>query len=436
VSYLHFFTILAVSVSAQAEMIFLDLNDAREEIAHCRAGLTEKSLKENRGERRPEQLHVVDPAKYTSKRGESSLKSKTYHALRAKIQDMNARNVPIDSIVISGEAGNGDFFGSQGKFHQNELFELVNEFPQFAKAWKSAGLWGCYPSNVDDAEQFWFRKIPNLQYTKGFVGQAPNKDRQANHVLMKQFCERRQDDAKATSLDELCRIHDSIQQLTTTTFGLCNRRGIASRQYSEAGRPEKCFTYKQLHDRCPSFINKREYDAIYTRYLRGDSEVGEESKRQVDDLRRYYNEMQKWRHCADQFRHQRGHEMPNPGSVIRLIKYKKIKENLAKLNATQLADYDEMLDEAGLGALKLGDITRLSRKAMNGRITAAVQALVGRRTEDPALLRMAKCMDQTFVKMNHKCSPFDAIGDYAKTRSICVLSASEAEDERGKNDPC
>jgi hypothetical protein len=488
---LGLFLVCGLSFSAGAEIIFLDLNDAPEEIRHCQAGLDKKHLKQ-RGEGRREQLHVIDPKEYVSKRGESSLKTKTYHALRSKIQDMIRRNIPIDSIIISGDDGSGEFFGSQGKFHQHELVALVKEFPQVGKSLKSAALWGCYPSTVNGAEQFWVNKLPNMQFTMGFVGQGPDKTRPANHALLKQFCERREEAAEATTMDALCRFYDSIEQMphALTSLGLCNRVGIASREYSTRGRPEKCFTYRELHARCPSFINNPQYNDIYARYMSGESEPGDEAGRKMSDLRNYYNELQKWRHCSQQFRHQRGSDMPVPANVIRLVKYKKLKENLAKWNAPQLADYDEMLNESGLGALRLGDITQLSRKSMNDKIMAAVAALKGQSVEtpvsspppretaprtnapcvggsqfmfsscepastarrpapstqisrqpirpvrNPALLRMAECMRQTFVNMNSECSPFDAVGNYPKSRSICLLSSEEAQDERGEDEAC
>jgi hypothetical protein len=328
-----------------------------------------------------------------------------------------------------------------------------------------------------------------MQFTMGFVTQGPNKTRPANHVLLRQFCERRREAAEATTMDQLCRFYDSLQQLTPTSIGVCNRQGIASREYAVGGKGEKCFTYQQLHDRCPSFINNKELQGIYDRYMNGDAEPPEDTETRVTDLRYYYNEVNKWRHCAQKYKDARGTNMPFPPNLIRLIKYQKVKKNLADLNRNELKAYDQALERAGLGALKLGDITKLSRKALNDKITAAVAALSGKNVEVPAsspppreetpmsrncdggsfmfggcdgtetaarpqratqfsaarrtvravkdetLLRMAQCARQTFVNMNHECIPFDLVGDHPKSQSMCLMNYDEAQ-EKNEDDPC
>lgn len=484
--------LLFFSLNAQAEMIFLDLNDAPKERAACEEGIQSKGIA---GERK-ETLHVVDPSKHKKENGENYQRSPAYHALRKKIKSMISAGTPIDSIVISGEDGSGDFFGSNGKFQYYEFQEIVEEFPSVAKTLKSAALWGCYPSTVVGSEQYWLNKLPNMQFTMGFVTQGPNKDRKAGHDLLRQFCERRQEAAQATTMEALCRFYDSLQQLTPTSVGVCNRLGVASKEYAVGGKGEKCFTYKQLHDRCPSFIKNKELQAVYDRYMSGDSEPPSESETKMSDLRYYYNEVNKWRHCAAKFREDRRAEnkrlgvseterptgMPVPQNLIRLIKYKKVKENIMKVNSSQLAEYDENLERVGLGRLKVGDITQLSRKSLNEKIQNAVLALQGQTVEipatsappvetapvstkecvggtgflfggcaesakpapraapmsskktvvrgvsDPTLLRMAQCMRQTFVNINHECIPFDLVGDHPKKRSPCLMNYEEAKE--------
>jgi|GEM_PF-5492974 len=468
-----------LATGAHAEVIFVDLNDAGEEIRHCQAGLDAKNAKQTW--QNPEQLNVVKGTP-----GDRGDYTKTYHALRAKIQDMIRRGVKIDSIVISGEDGSGHFFGTQGDFHSYELKALMDEFPQVASTLKTAALWGCYPTSVHGAEQFWINKLPNMQLTMGFVVQGPDKTREANHVLLKQFCERREEAAQATTIDQMCKFYDSLQQVAVTSLGLCNRMGVASREYAIGRTGEKCFTYDQMHKRCPSFINNRELQNVYERYMSGDAEPPEESFARISDLRNFYNEVQKWRHCAEQYKTARGSDMPYAPNLIRLIKYQKLKKNMAKLNAPELAEYDRALERAGLGALKLGDITKLSRKSMNQKIEAAVAALQGQTVEvpvtsappadvlprseracngnfmfsgcagdegsrrspapvsnaqsvrgvqDPPLLRMAQCMRQTFVNMDNVCSPFDLVSNHPRTSSMCLKSYAEAK-VRFPDDPC
>lgn len=58
-----------------------------------------------------------------------------------------------------------------------------------------------------------------------------------------------------------------------------------------------------------------------------------------------------------------------------------------------------------------------------------------RAVQDPTLLRMAQCMRQTFVNMNHECTPFDLVGDHAKSQSACLMNYDEAK-EKSEDDPC
>ncbi len=472
--------LLLFSFAARGELIYLDMNNAGEEIKACQAGIEAKNAKKLWQE--PEQLHVVKGVA-----GESNFKSKTYYALRAKIMDMINRNIKIDGIVISGEHGDGHFFGSQGDFYQRELVALTKEFPEVGKSLKTAALWGCYPTSVHGAEQYWVNKLPNMQFTMGFVTQGPDKTREANHVLLKQFCERREEAAEATTLDQLCKFYDSLHQVVPTSLGLCNRAGIASKEYAQGPNGEKCLTYKQLHDRCPAFINNPALEGVYERYMSGESEPPAEVPGRVSELRNFHNEAQKWRQCAAKYKAQRGTDMPFPPDLIRLIKYKKIKENLARINAQELAEYDSALERRGLGALKLGDITKTSRKSMNQKIEAAMKALEGedvevpvaspprpaanrsrppcvgagflfsdcddsagagraseaapsRRivravSEDPTLLRMAHCMKETFISMNGECSAFDVVSGHARTQSPCLMKYERAR-EKNEDDAC
>lgn len=451
-----------IFLSAHAEMIFLDLNDAPQEIAACKEGVQSASM---RGERR-EELHIVNPSTRPRQRGENSNRSNTYHALRAKIIELRSRNIPIDSIVISGEDGSGEFFGSQGKLPYHEFQSLVREFPDVEKTLNTAAVWGCYTTTVNGSEQYWLNRMPNMQFTMGFTTQGPNKTRPGNHVLLRQFCERRKEAARATTMDALCKFYDSLRQLTTTSVAVCNRQGIATAEYSAT---DKCLTYKQLHDRCPNFINNQALQSMYDRYMSGDQDPPVDDDNRPSELRKYYNEVNKWRHCARDYRTARGSDMPLPPNLIRLIKYKSVKENLARLNRNELESYDEELQRAGLGAFKVGDITRLSRRALNDRIMGAIAALEGqsvqapapagrrcaggggflfsgcddsassprtvRAAKDPVLLRMAQCMRQTFIQMNHLCIPFDNVSAGSKTQSGCLLNYDEAH-ERSEDDPC
>lgn len=465
--------LLFVLSLARAEMIFLDLNNADKEIKACQDGIEDKKKKSGQHD----DVHVIKGLK-----GERDNKSNTYWALREQIKSLLARKVRIDSIVISGEDGTGNFFGSTGDFDYRELQALSEEFPELKSSLTSAALWGCYTTNVNGTEQYWLNRMPGMKFTMGFTMQGPDKYKEGNHQLLKQFCGRRQEAVNATSKDQLCSFYDGLQQLVSTSVGLCiktrdNTNIYAGQGYAKGN--EKCFTTKELYERCGEYIRNDKGLDVYREYLSGEKEPG---ATEPPDLRKAYNTNQLWRHCVKQFKTQRGTDMPYPPNMIRLIKQYYVKKNLAELNAKELASYDQALERAGLKELALGDITKLPRKTMNQKIQAAIAALNGqtvqvpvteakreaqkkrglsggfvfdfdeeqaapvappsapkyvRGVKDPTLKRMAECMRMTFVQMEEDCSPFGTVNERARPtdRSECLFSYDRAKVVKD-DDPC
>lgn len=377
---------ILASGSLHAECIFVNLNDAQEEINACKQGLQDKAMRvynETGRAVEPEGLIQVDGvAGDAMPDDDGSPHSKTYDRLRQILLDPKNQGRHIDCIVISGEDGSGHFFGGANNFYAADLRRLYAEFPQLKNTLNASALWGCYPTSVHGAEMHWIKKIPAIQFAMGFTIQGPNKTREANHDLLRQFCDRREDGAKATSMDALCQFYDSLRQITSTSLGLCNRQGVASLDYGE-GKPDHCFTYDQLHERCTEFIQN--WDALENTYeqyrqgLRDDFETSPNGG--ISDLRDFYNKLQLWRHCTDKLKEakaaagQTGFEMPYAPDVIRLIKFKKLLHNIKEMNGPELRQYDIMLNNLGLGAYRLGDIEKLPRREMMARLQGAVSAI-------------------------------------------------------------
>ncbi len=380
--------LFSVPRSASPEMIFVNLNDAQKEIDHCKMGLEQKAAET--GVLEP--LEVFDGVKGNTPDANGNTHSNTYWALRKRIKQMLAEGRRIDSIVISGEDGSGHFFGTNKagestNFYAADLRQLYNDFPQLNQTLNSAALWGCYPTSVHGAEKFWVNRIPAMQFTMGFTIQGPNKEREANHDLMRQFCHRREEAAQATTQDALCDFYKSLQQLTTTSLGLCNRTGIASDTYAykdeiigmtaPGAQDNRCFTYENLKERCSDFVTN--YDALqetYDQYRQGKREDLEfNANGGLSDLRLLYNQVQLWRHCADQFKTERGYDLPYAPDIVRLVKFKHVTANIMKKSGPEMAQYDAMLTNMGLGAYRLGDISKLSRGEIVAKIEAVVMAM-------------------------------------------------------------
>jgi hypothetical protein len=417
-----------IDVHVHADMIFLNLNDAPEEIENCRAGLNANNAKTGRRNK----LEVVNGL--MGARDNDDGRTNTYYKLRETIRSMLTQGRKIDSIVISGEDGSGHFFGTNGDFHQNELRDLINEFPELRRTLKSSALWGCYTSTSFAAEQFWLNRMPGMRFTMGFVTRGPEKSRPANHLLLKQFCERHEEAARLSGKDQLCDFYRSLQQLTKTSVGVCNREAIASNAYADANG-EICWTKEEIDARCGEFTKNEKLEKTYQDYLSGRKTPEDEVGNKLTPLRKYYDEYNKFRQCREQFKADRGHDIPFGPEIIALIKYNKIRENLATLNAKELASYDHALRRAGLSDLAVGDLADRSqdRGMLNKKLEDAIRA-----TRGPGKLvlhRMAKCMYMTFVKMDYRCHQFKNINLRMGDPSSCLMTYERAQN-REDDDEC
>jgi hypothetical protein len=371
--------LIFVSGAAHAKCLFVNLNNASEEINYCKRGLEEKAVRTGQD---VEDLIVVDGVEGDTPDTKKRTHSNTYWQLRKVIAEKLRNGERLDCIVISGEDGSGHFFGTNAagqstNFYSADLRQLYDDFPQLKGTLNSAALWGCYPTSVHGAEQFWVNRIPAMQFTMGFTIQGPSKERGANHDLLRQFCDRREEGAQATSMDALCQFYDSLQQITHTSLGICNRTGLASKEYGHPGTDERCFTYDQLKDRCSEFLQN--YDALeatYEDYKQGKREDFEFDKNgNLSDLRKFYNQVQLWRHCQDKFKTERGYDMPYAPDIIRLVKFNKLLSNLKKMNGPELQQYDIMLKNMGLKDFRLGDLATAHRSDLIAKLEGVIGAL-------------------------------------------------------------
>lgn len=426
------------SAGARAELLFLNLNDTNKEIAACQEGLPPG-----------EKLEVVDGVAGRDQNGFT----KTLYALRDKMRALRAENrrrkeqgLPekkFEGIIISGDHDSGLFFGKKGEFHYREIRRLMSSYPELEESLRTSALWGCYPTTFSGAQNFWIGPMPNMNHAEGFMGQAPAEDKEANLVLMKDYCSRYKETMYSNGKDALCRMYEAVPKVKfETTYGMCNREAVASHMYArKSNRPvssaevEKCFTYKELLDRCGEVMSDVSVWDEYSDYYEGRKKIEADNPAKPSGPRKFYGHILQWRQCMQDFPTNRPADMLKPPNVLRLVKYDTVKSNLQKMNGAELAEYDARLEQAGLGKFKLGDITALERKDMNANIRGAIKSLE-QSNRDPALLRMAQCMDQTFIRMIWQCSDSDLVTKKPKSKSRCLRSYEDSKPPRGEDEAC
>ena len=355
--------LLSGLVPAHGMVLFIDLNKAPKEYGACMEGAGEDNVS------------VV--SQETNEDGAPITVDHIVHRLK----ELKALGTPADTIVVSGHQGGGLAFGDGGQLSSLQLTRALSGNASVT----TIGMVGCYTGNVEAAERQWLLPNKNVRQVFGFPGQSPTKTANDTATLVKDYCQHSQEYARRSSKEDTCQVYPHLANLTRQSVALCSRDAIAARAYGGKG----CYTYQELYDRCAEFDPGEEKLVTFMNYMSPEDPCGDYANPPRDKnsayedggspLRTYYNQVHLWRHCADQIQADRGYDMPEPTTLIRLIKYDTVKTNLARLNARELADYDQRLSDLCLDQFRLGDITNLSRAKMNERILGAVRALETKR---------------------------------------------------------
>lgn len=408
--------------SARANILFIDLNNSPKEVEACRTGAQQASPND--------EVVVVGPS-------DGSSSDVTMDAIMDKVREARKNGVSFDSIVVSGEDGNGHFFGSHGDFYASDFKRLVKELNQTGSEITTTALWGCYPTNKYGCETYWLKPNPSINMAVGFAVQAPSQNRPVNHELMQEFCRKREEAANAVTIDQMCLFYLNLSMnKVSTSVSVCNHEGVASEYYdsispgtTERSGQQTCQTNDELMERCKEFDPEQKQKAVFEKCMNAsdpDFDLNcKDLPGKVSSLRHYYNQLHLWRHCKDGVKTEQGYEMPLPPQVIRLLKFDHVKENLADLNAEELSDYDKRMKAAGFADYTLGDIKTVSRAELNRRIEGAIVALKQSGSQ-PALLKMAEGLGRTFVSLDPRCSHFSTVTLGLGKPSPCILSYARA----------
>lgn len=429
--------VLFSAAVGRSEILFIDLNDAPEEILACQQNAE-----------RPEEVHVL------TKRNGQPVNAST---LDAYITNLEENDIPIDTVILSAHNGYGLYTGAEKKniLSLGQIKRIAARHPQFHNQRKIMVEAACYTGNARGCEDHWDTDQLGVSSVIGYPLQAFAKTNPEGQRVLAMMCrpENRKEALGISSFGEMCRFQKDLNlvaNLSDRKVSVCTQHGVANEAYGK----DRCYTYNQLHAMCANFDPGKRLKRKYLCYFRADpgcanppSPEAARIDEDANDLREYYNQRQLFSHCPNLSNE------PDLSVIVRLIHFDNIKNNIARSNARELADFDSRLHDLGLDQYALGDIRQLSRAELKGKIEGAANELErsyrarvkvphvdaygreinGEKTDARIAYQMSLGIQETLIDLvsesgeELECSHFTSI-HLAKRpkRSECVMSYEEA----------
>ncbi len=398
-SFLFPLILLAAAVS-RADILFIDINNAQEEVAAAqeaarqrgeklivipklRADVQERLTKaENevasakRRERSAcanssssecqEAKKAVSTANARLKEIERSLPQLNAKNLKAVLSSLSKQGTRFSSIIISGHDGNRLFYGLLGELNEREIEEAFSANPKLCENAQSLYLWGCYTATTDDFIRGWKSGCPNISMIAGYYGQSPLSSRPESGRHLKQLMLKEPELLQTRDKQKLQAIFNSLQDANNLKSAIClDREMIVSRKGARTVKDEvaACFN---LDDK-----EKQKHFETFKCY-REAREGCEAVPADLNSgpLRRVYDFFQETSHCARAFDeyNKRFPDSPlewpiTPYAVRRVLFDKNVRTNFEKLHKTELEDLNRLLDELGVEpGLRVRNMSKMNRK--------------------------------------------------------------------------
>ncbi len=442
---------------ASGSILYIDLNNRDMEVSKCEEGLKEAYASQvqpewNCDDSANMQSRCIQPKVFRL----NAEKAKAYSTeqcpwqgeikechVSTYMQQIRRHRYKLDTIALSGDDGNGQFFGVGGTLTVQDIQMALNKNPSTRQGITTMLHNGCYAATVQACNKTWMRKVaPNVQTTMGFLLQAPYGTEPENYNLMKELCGKRDQINAAATEQELDSAFKGLAGVDKVSASICIDRpelkGVCSMEYAKGGTtPASCYqSYDELYRRCQTELPSEDKYNMYMGFLNADSAefANPPAKGRADAcsvnvgkscLRQYYDEVQKWRHCAGLYQERAGHPLPSPGQMMRLIFFNEIKSRVANNHAGELAAYNKLLDYYNLSAYRLDNLQSLSRAVINQRLIA-VRRAVRKLPKNQATVNgvkigwMAQELDRTLRELESKCVPGAWVNADSEKRSSCL----------------
>ncbi|QDK47128.1 hypothetical protein DOM22_19140 [Bdellovibrio sp. ZAP7] len=313
-------------------------------------------------------------AKENKFRQENELNAKT---LEKSIADLKQKGVQLSSMVVSGHDGNGHFAGRFGDLDDKALSDAFLKNPPMGDGIRSLALWGCYTANISSLSLYWKKSFPQVEVVVGFDKQGPLGNSPANWALLKDFLSKEKELTQIKDENELQKALKGLDGVRITDAAICVGGKFSNKKLT--------MDLANVQSMCEGAYLK---DAkVYTCYLNAEEGCANPPANTSDsELRRFYEKLQDYAHCKEVLPPEQQVGVPSPDTMIRLIHFADVKKNFVQNFSREIADYNKLLDKVGAPKdLHWGDIQKMTRAEVLAKLNATAKYLNDKTDNDSAL---------------------------------------------------
>jgi len=336
-------TLVVAPMTAYADIVFVNMNGSTTEIPAARAVTHQTG----------EKLYVLP---------EQNSPGYTTEQLTQDLVRLAKLGVRPRAMIISGHhVKNQGYFGTNGEVSLHRIFQLMpredSDVQAYFASLQSLYLWGCYTGTLTNADRLlrgYGTPFVNTKYVVGFADKAPLSTVPASGQVLKDML-LRESQFRASSPEQTLQLVRQVSAFYKDKYDFIVHKGSA-------------FATKEGHSEVNSFIAKCQaetgrkgiVDSVSTFWKYYWNEVGplpEETGK--GPLREAYLQLQKNTFCIQMgsVELNKGVDIPSLSTVIRLIYFKNVIQNFARIYSAQLEFAKKEMEAIGLPSVEF--ITQL-----------------------------------------------------------------------------
>lgn len=338
---------------------------------------------------------------------------------------------PFTSVVVSGHDGTGSIIGEFGSISDSQLAEALGRHAGQKEALRALHLWGCYTTSTSSLLLNWKKSFPNVALITGYDGRAPLADKPAGWWYLEAVLKNENRLLAARDARHLQALLRQLRGASLVAAAAYSCGNVASHRdaFNLAEQQQRCAAHRQRID---------EAFSQYQCFLKAETAECENPPRNTaaGPVRLFYQILHDTAHCAEIAPHP-SFQLANRDQAIRLTLFEAFKQSLGRVHQPQLKEMDEMLDAVGAPAnLRFRELAQLSRGEIIRRLDGLLKYLQnelpgadynpssGPVTQRDAQLLMLQKFQRTMstmmVNLDSICVPFSWEDPTSQQKSPCL----------------